>query len=250
MNRKSVVLCRLATLGRLAKLGSLAALGAVFILGGCQKKSVSDGQGIIMDKDTSYAIGMYLASQFSIPEAHYDYDAFKEGFKAFAEAEETRFSMDEGIAKIQAVFQGLQEKEAAKNREEGQVFLTENGAKPGIITTSSGLQYEVISEGGGPFPGASDTVEVNYEGTLLDGTVFDSSYARGQSISFSLNRVILGWTEGIQLMSVGSTYRFFIPSDLAYGPQGMESIPPNAALIFKVDLLSIMDAGAEASPAQ
>jgi FKBP-type peptidyl-prolyl cis-trans isomerase len=241
MNRKAVVLL------------CLAALGAVLVLGGCQKEAASDGQdgeGFAIDKDTSYAIGMYLASQFPIPEAHYDYDSFMEGFKAFSEAEETRFSMDEGIAKIQAVFQGIQEKTAVKNLEEGKAFLTENGAKPGIITTSSGLQYEVISEGGGAYPGAADTVEVNYEGTLLDGTVFDSSYVRGEPASFPLNRVIPGWTEGIQLMNVGSTCRFFIPSDLAYGPEGMQSIPPNATLTFKVELLSIVDTGAEADPAQ
>ncbi|MDR0718816.1 MAG: FKBP-type peptidyl-prolyl cis-trans isomerase [Treponema sp.] len=238
MNRKRVVLL------------CLAALGTVLVLGGCQKKAAPDGQGLAIDKDTSYAIGMYLASQFPIPEAHYDYDSFMEGFKAFSEAEETRFSMDEGIAKIQAIFQGIQEETAARNLEEGKAFLEENGAKPGIITTSSGLQYEVISEGAGPSPGVADTVEVNYEGTLLDGTVFDSSYVRGEPVSFPLNRVIPGWTEGLQLMSVGSTYRFFIPSDLAYGPDGMQSIPPNATLTFKVDLLSIVDTGAEADPAQ
>lgn len=107
-------------------------------------------------------------------------------------------------------------------------------------TTASGLQYRVIREGTGAKPTASQTVEVNYEGKLTDGTIFDSSYARGQSISFPLNQVIKGWTEGLQLMSVGGEYEFTIPGDLAYGPMGIPgTIPPNATLIFKVELLGI-----------
>ena len=121
----------------------------------------------------------------------------------------------------------------------GRAFLAENGKREGVLSTSSGLQYEIITQGEGPLPTASSNVEVHYEGKLIDGTEFDSSYKRGESISFPLNRVIKGWTEGVQLMKVGSVYRFFIPSELAYGSQNKGSIPPNSVLIFKIELLGI-----------
>jgi len=122
----------------------------------------------------------------------------------------------------------------------GKKFLEENATKEGIQTTASGLQYEVVREGDGPKPGAVSTVEVHYEGRLIDGRVFDSSYQRKETISFPLNRVIPGWTEGLQLMSTGSKYRLYIPSELGYGARGAGSdIPPHAALIFDVELISI-----------
>ncbi len=122
----------------------------------------------------------------------------------------------------------------------GKKFLEENAKKDGIQTTTSGLQYEVVREGTGPKPGAVSTVEVHYEGRLIDGRVFDSSYQRKQTISFPLNRVIPGWTEGLQLMSTGSKYRLYIPSELGYGARGAGGdIPPHAALIFDVELISI-----------
>jgi len=126
-----------------------------------------------------------------------------------------------------------------ENLEKGKAFLAENGQREGIVITESGLQYEVITLGSGPKPEASSTVEVHYEGTLIDGTVFDSSYERGESISFPLNRVIAGWTEGVQLMPVGSTYKFYIPSELAYGGRNTGSIPAHSTLIFKIELLGI-----------
>jgi FKBP-type peptidyl-prolyl cis-trans isomerase len=130
---------------------------------------------------------------------------------------------------------------ADENKTAGATFLAENGKKTGIVTTASGLQYEVLTQGkGGKHPSASDLVEVNYEGKLLDGKIFDSSYQRGESISFPLNRVIAGWTEGVQLMTEGAKYRFYIPSDLAYGARGAgRDIGPNAALIFDVELIKI-----------
>ena len=129
---------------------------------------------------------------------------------------------------------------SAKAKEEGEKFLAENAKREGVKTTNSGLQYEVLETTLGQKPKATDTVRVHYEGTLIDGTVFDSSYKRGESIAFPLNGVIKGWTEGLQLMSVGSKYKFFIPYQLAYGERGAgASIPPYAALIFTVELLGI-----------
>jgi len=129
---------------------------------------------------------------------------------------------------------------AGKNKEEGAAFLAKNGKREGVTTTASGLQYEVVKKGDGAKPTATDTVKVHYHGTLLDGKVFDSSVDRGEPISFPLNGVIKGWTEGVQLMPTGSKFKFFIPSDLAYGERGTGGdIGPGATLIFEVELLAI-----------
>jgi len=147
----------------------------------------------------------------------------------------------------QAFFQKRAAKQAeerqakgAANEAAGKAFLAENGKKDGVITTASGLQYEVLKMGDGAKPKATDKVKVHYRGTLLDGTEFDSSYKRGQPISFPLNGVIKGWTEGVQLMPVGSKFKFYVPSDLAYGANGAgATIAPNSTLIFEVELLAI-----------
>ena len=129
---------------------------------------------------------------------------------------------------------------STKAKEEGEKFLAENAKREGVKVTPSGLQYEVLEATLGQKPTATDTVKVHYEGTLIDGTIFDSSYKRGESIEFPLNGVIKGWTEGLQLMSIGSKFKFFIPYQLAYGERGAGgSIPPYAALIFTVELLGI-----------
>lgn len=138
-------------------------------------------------------------------------------------------------------------RQQAKNEEvirKGEAWLTENGRKPGVTTTASGLQYEVVQQGTGPKPKVEDMVEVHYRGTLLDGKEFDSSYKRGQPATFGLGQVIPGWTEGLQLMPVGSKYKLYIPSNLGYGAQGMgQEIPPYSVLVFDVELLSIKPAG-------
>lgn len=141
---------------------------------------------------------------------------------------------------VQTFFQEQQEKAGQKAREAGEQYLAENGKREGVTTTASGLQYEVLTPAIGQKPTASDRVRCHYEGRLIDGTVFDSSYQRGEPATFPLNGVIAGWTEGLQLMAIGAKYRFFIPFNLAYGTQGAGgSIPPYAALVFDVELLGI-----------
>jgi FKBP-type peptidyl-prolyl cis-trans isomerase FkpA len=130
------------------------------------------------------------------------------------------------------------------------LFLAENVKKEGVVATTSGLQYQVITEGEGKKPLATDTVEVHYKGTLIDGTEFDSSYARGESVSFPLNRVITGWTEGVQLMAEGSKFKFYIPSELAYGERSTGEIPANSTLIFEVELIKVVQPEVEAAASE
>jgi len=156
-----------------------------------------------------------------------------------------KLSEEELMAAIQEFSAQQQAKEEARmaaQAEEGVAFLAGNATQPGVTTTASGLQYQVITsatDAAAASPAATDTVSVHYHGTFIDGTVFDSSVERGEPISFPLNGVIPGWTEGVQLMKVGDKFRFFIPSDLGYGPQGAGPIPPNSTLIFDVELLGI-----------
>jgi len=132
------------------------------------------------------------------------------------------------------------EEQGIINAAEGQKFLTANKVKEGVGSTPSGLQYKVITQGTGPKPMATDKVKVNYEGKLLNGTVFDSSYKRGKPAEFGLSQVIKGWTEGLQLMNTGGKFEFYLPSELAYGTRGSRTIPPNSTLIFTVELLEIV----------
>jgi FKBP-type peptidyl-prolyl cis-trans isomerase FkpA len=190
--------------------------------------------------DTSYAFGIVLGSDLKQFEMEFDYEAMVQGIRESIEGQESRFSLEEAVGLVQTAYMATVTRKAEESRKKNDQFLAENSKKEGVVITSSGLQFEVITEGQGRNPAASDVVSVNYEGTLIDGTVFDSSYTRGEPAEFPLDQVIPGWTEGIQLMKVGSVYRFFIPSSLAYGEQGAgDMIPPNSALIFKVELLSI-----------
>lgn len=141
----------------------------------------------------------------------------------------------------QMIAMQLQQSIVDNKSKEGVRFLEQNAKKQGVFVTESGLQYETLVEGDGPMPTDTSVVEVHYHGTFIDGKVFDSSIERGEPASFPLNQVIAGWTEGIQLMAVGSKYKFYIPSDLAYGPRGRSGIPPNSVLIFEVELLSIVE---------
>lgn len=166
-------------------------------------------------------------------------------------ADDPKLGEDEMMAVIQeftALQQERQQAEQAADAEEQRQFLVDNAERDGVVTTDSGLQYRVLEEGeaDAPSPGATDTVNVHYHGTLTDGTVFDSSVERGTPMTLQLDRVIAGWTEGLQLMQVGDRYRFFIPSELAYGANGAgEVVGPNATLIFDIELLGIEDRASE-----
>jgi FKBP-type peptidyl-prolyl cis-trans isomerase FkpA len=190
--------------------------------------------------DASYAIGMLMSDQIKSTGIVLDYDEFLKGVKDTMENQERRLDEAEAQSIVQTAFREAQIRMAEENKQKEEQFFAENGQKSGITTTPSGLQYEIITKGTGSTPAATDVVRVHYEGTLLDGTVFDSSYTRGEPAEFPLDAVIPGWNEGLTLMPVGSTYTLYIPSRLGYGEQGAGGvIPPNSVLIFKVELLSI-----------
>ncbi len=193
-----------------------------------------------------YIIGMDIGSSLKQQGTELDLDSQYEAIKATYNGAELAMTPEEAatireafIAKRRAAAETEREGMAAANAMEGDKFMLENQSKEGVQVTDSGLQYKVITMGDGPKPAATDKVKVHYRGTLLNGEEFDSSYARGEPISFQLNQVIPGWTEGVQLMPVGSKFMFYIPPDLAYGPGGGGPIGPNATLIFQVELLGI-----------
>jgi FKBP-type peptidyl-prolyl cis-trans isomerase len=190
--------------------------------------------------DVSYSLGMLLGANLKSSGLEVSPDAFLEGFKAAIGGTATKYTDAQAQAAVQTALQAASSKKSSDNIAAGKAFLTGNAKKAGISTTASGLQYQALTTGTGPKPKSTDTVKVNYEGKLLDGTVFDSSYARKEPATFPLDGVIAGWTEGVQLMPVGSKFRFFVPSELAYGEQGAGgAVGPNAVLIFEVELLSI-----------
>lgn len=196
-----------------------------------------------MDK-VSYFIGRNFGEQFSGQGIAIDLAALTEGIKAGMSGEKPKYSQEELMAAMQAFENSMREKEMMRGQESkaiGDKFLAENGKKEGVTTTASGLQYEVLKAGDGAKPVATDKVNVHYHGTLINGKVFDSSVERGQPITFGVQEVIKGWTEALQLMPVGSKWRIYIPSTLAYGEQGAGGdIGPNEALIFDVELLGIV----------
>ncbi|PQO30376.1 FKBP-type peptidyl-prolyl cis-trans isomerase [Bremerella cremea] len=194
------------------------------------------------EQKASYAIGRNIANEVANPNVPFDIDALVAGFRDGMSGQDSKLSEEQTAAALQqfqALVQAHMQKKAADAAKAGQEFLAENAKKEGIKTTKSGLQYEVIKPGTGATPKPTDTVVCHYKGVLVDGTEFDSSYKRGEPAEFPVNGVISGWTEALQLMKVGGKWKLYIPSDLAYGPQGNRSIPPNAVLIFDIELLDI-----------
>jgi len=198
------------------------------------------------EQKLGYIIGMDIGKSLKDQGTDVDLDSLIDAISSTYKGEELKLTEDEAAA-IRKVYvekrQAEQQAETAAagqgNLVEGQKFLAENKVKEGVQITASGLQYKVVTMGDGAKPAAEDTVKVHYRGTLLDGTEFDSSYARNEPISFGLNRVIAGWTEGVQLMPIGSKFIFYIAPELAYGEGGGGPIPPNSTLIFEVELLEI-----------
>jgi len=197
---------------------------------------------------TSYAIGVNVGTSFKSQELDITMESFVAGLIDAMDKDTAKVKLTE--EQLQAAFAALQQemmdKQMAKmedmkkeNQTKSDTFFKENAKKAGVKTTASGLQYRVIKEGKGRKPVPTSDVQVHYKGSLLDGTVFDSSYDRGEPAAFKLNAVIPGWTEALQLMTVGSKYEIYIPAELAYGDQGNQVIPPGAALIFEVELLAV-----------
>ena len=224
-------------------------LVAIVVLAGFAGFAHAEDRPVLKtDKDkVSYSIGLDIGTNFKRQSVDLDQKALAAGIadglsggKPLLTEDEVRKVLAQFQQQMKAKAQEMVKQHADKNQKEGEVFLAENKKKKGVITLPSGLQYHVITAGTGKIPKATDTVTTHYRGTLIDGTEFDSSYKRGEPASFPVNGVVKGWTEALQLMKVGSKWQLFIPSNLAYGPQGAgQVIGPNATLIFEIELLSI-----------
>lgn len=197
----------------------------------------------------SYALGLGIGRQLAQMGAEdLNIDDFSQAIKDILTGKEPQVSDQEAQKLVTTFFEEQEAKQRAAaaekykdNKEKGEAWLANKAMEEGVVAQPSGLLYQVLNEGSGKKPTAADTVECHYEGRLIDGTVFDSSYKRGESATFPLNGVIAGWTEGVQLMSEGAKYRFFIPYQLAYGERGAgQAIPPFAALVFDVELIKVL----------
>lgn len=219
---------------------NLLILGIVLFCSSCSNKDTYKTPETEMEK-VSYSLGVNMASSVKSQGLDsIDINSVSKAFTDVFEGNELDISEEESMTILQEFFGKLQAEKSAKANEEGAAFLAENGAKEGVTTTESGLQYEIIVSGNGEKPTTSDQVTVHYHGMLTDGTVFDSSVDRGQPATFGVTQVIKGWTEALQLMSVGDKWKLTIPSNLAYGDQGAGGIiGPGATLIFEVELLKI-----------
>lgn len=213
------------------------------------KTKMENNENKTLDR-ISYALGLSMGNNFRASGiSELNVQDFADGVAAVFYGATPKMTYDEAKAEIQNFFAELEKKQRAaaeeagkQNKEAGEAFLAENGKRVEVKTTPSGLQYEVLTEGDGPMPEATDQVEVHYTGKLIDGTVFDSSVDRGVPATFGVTQVIPGWVEALQLMKAGSKWRLFIPSNLAYGPNGAPGSPigPNSTLIFDVELLKVI----------
>lgn len=194
-----------------------------------------------MDK-FSYAIGLGIGQNLlSMGAQGINVEDFAQAIKDVLDRKETAISHTEAREIVNKYFEEYEAKLNAENIEKGKSFLEENAKRPGVVTLPSGLQYEIVKEGNGKKPSATDRVKCHYEGTLIDGTLFDSSIQRGEPAVFGVNQVIKGWVEALQLMTEGSKWRLFIPAELAYGAQQAgEMIPPHSTLIFDVELIEVL----------
>lgn len=194
-----------------------------------------------MDK-ISYALGLGIGHQLkSMNIENFSIEDFTRSIQDIMADKPTEMNAREAQMMLNEYFAKKEQEQAQQAIADGKVFLKENGKREGVVTTKSGLQYEVLTEGTGKQPKATDKVRCHYEGKLIDGSIFDSSYQRGEPADFGLNQVIPGWTEGVQLMKEGAKYRFFIPYLLGYGERGAgQSIPPYSTLIFDVELIKVL----------
>lgn len=229
-----------------------ALLLAVVAVAGCQQGQYEAAQGATLETDAqkaNYGFGLQVGTSLKGLDSHLEMAAFLRGIQDAMEERDPAVTQDDiqnAMMQLQTTINEEQQAEMAvkgeENKQAGEAFLAENAAKAGVMTTESGLQYEVLREGDGPKPGPDDEVTINYRGTLPDGTQFDSSYDRGQPSTFQVGGVIQGFAEALQMMPVGSQYRFVIPADLAYGEAGSGPlIGPNQTLIFEVEMISISE---------
>ena len=237
-----------STVGRIVAVCTLLVLVAVSA-SAIDRAKYSRNSILKSDLDrASYSIGLSLGQDFKSRDIMINPDIIAMGIRDVLEGNETQLSQEEAIAalqQLQAMAAARQQEALAKmaetNKAAGEAFLAENGKRDGVVTTESGLQYEIITAGTGNSPQASDQVTVDYRGTFIDGTEFDSSYGRGEPASFSVEGIIPGWTEALQLMKEGAKWKLYVPSDLAYGVQGAPPvIEPNTTLVFEVELKEII----------